>query len=57
LAAAGIPVVVANSRQIRDFARATGQLAKTDALDAEIIARFAESVRPMDRPVKDKALR
>ena len=53
----GIPVVVANPRQIRDFARATGQLAKTDALDAEIIARFAESVRPMARPVKDKALR
>jgi len=57
LAAAAIPVVVANPRQIRDFARATGQLAKTDALDAEIIARFAESVRPMARPVKDKALR
>ena len=57
LAAAGLPVVVANPRQIRDFARATGQLAKTDALDAEVIARFAEAVRPGTRPVKDKALR
>jgi hypothetical protein len=45
LAAAGIPVVVMNPRQIRDFARATGCLAKTDRLDAEVIAAFAEAVR------------
>jgi transposase len=54
---AGLPTVVVNPRQIRDFARATGQLAKTDTLDAEIIARFGESVRPAIRPLKDKALR
>lgn len=46
LASMGLPVVVANPRQIRDFARATGQLAKTDALDAEALARFAEGVQP-----------
>jgi transposase len=46
LASTGLPVVVANPRQIRDFARATGRLAKTDALDAEAIARFAEGVQP-----------
>lgn len=37
-----LPVVVANPRQVRDFAKATGQLAKTDALDAQILARFAD---------------
>jgi len=46
LAIAGIPVAVVNPRQVRDFARATGQLAKTDAIDAQILARFAETVRP-----------
>ncbi len=46
LAAAGLPVVVVNPRQVRDFARATGQLAKTDALDARMLALFAERVRP-----------
>src|SRR2546427_12091630 len=51
LAAAGLPVVVANPRQIRDFARATGQLAKTDQLDAAILALFAERVRPTPRPL------
>lgn len=51
LASAGLPVVVANPRQIRDFARATGKLAKTDALDAEAIARFAEGVQPPVRPL------
>ncbi len=50
LAGAGLPVAVINPRQIRDFARATGQLAKTDALDARIIALFAEAVRPIARP-------
>jgi transposase len=55
LAAAGLPLVVVNPRQIRDFARATGRLAKTDRLDAEAIARFAEAVRPEPRPVPDQA--
>jgi transposase len=55
LAAAGLPLVVVNPRQIRDFARATGRLAKTDRLDAEAIARFAEAVRPAPRPVPDAA--
>jgi transposase len=55
LAAAGLPVVVANPRQVRDFARATGQLAKTDQLDAGILALFAERVRPMPRPLPDDA--
>ena len=57
LAAAGLPLVVVNPRQIRDFARATGRLAKTDRLDAQIIARFAEAVRPEPRPVPDEAAR
>lgn len=51
LAGAGLPVVAINPRQIRDFARATGKLAKTDALDAAAIARFAEAVRPEPRAV------
>jgi len=55
LAAASLPVVVANPRQVRDFARATGQLAKTDAIDAESLARFAERVRPEPRPLPDAA--
>jgi transposase len=55
LAAAGLPVVVANPRQIRDFARATGQLAKTDQIDAAILALFAERVRPTPRPLSDEA--
>jgi transposase len=55
LAAAGLPLVVVNPRQIRDFARATGRLAKTDRLDAEAIARFAEAVRPPPRPLPDRA--
>lgn len=55
LAAAGLPVVVVNPRQIRDFAKATGQLAKTDALDAAVLAQFAEAVRPPVRPLPDAA--
>jgi transposase len=51
LATTGIPVAVVNPRQVRDFARATGQLAKTDALDAAAIARFAEGVQPPVRPL------
>jgi transposase len=54
LAAAGLPVVVVNPRQVRDFARATGQLAKTDRLDAQVLARFAEAIRPPVRPVPDE---
>jgi transposase len=57
LVAAGIPLAVVNPRQIRDFARATGQLAKTDALDAKAIARFAEAVRPEPRAVPDEQAR
>ena len=53
LAAAALPVVVVNPRQVRDFARATGQLAKTDALDAAILAHFAAAVRPPVRPLRD----
>ena len=54
LASAGLPVAVVNPRQVRDFARATGQLAKTDTLDARVIALFAEAVRPAPRPVPDE---
>ena len=46
LAAAGVPVVVVNPRQVRDFAKAAGKLAKTDALDAQTLAHFAEVMRP-----------
>ncbi len=53
LAAAGLPVVVVNPRQVRDFARATGKLAKTDALDAAVLAQFADAVRPALRPLPD----
>jgi transposase len=56
LATAGFPVVVANPRQVRDFAKATGQLAKTDALDAHVLALFAERVRPAPRPLPDDAV-
>lgn len=53
LATAGLAVAVVNPRQVRDFARAIGQLAKTDALDAQLLARFAEVVRPQPRPLPD----
>ena len=53
LAAAELPVVVVNPRQVRDFARATGTLAKTDALDAAVLAHFADAVRPSVRPLRD----
>jgi transposase len=49
--AAKVPVAVVNPRQVRDFAKATGRLAKTDALDAAVLARFAEAVRPQVRPL------
>jgi transposase len=51
LAAAGLAVALVNPRQTRDFARATGRLAKTDRLDAEALAHFAEAVRPEPRPL------
>jgi transposase len=55
LVSAGLPVVVANPRQVRDFAKACGRLAKTDAIDARILARFAERVRPAPRPLPTEA--
>src|SRR3954469_17262027 len=57
LPAASLPVAVVNPRQVRAFARATGRLAKTDRLDAEAIARFAEAVRPPVRPPPGEATR
>ena len=57
LAGAQLPVVVVNPRQIRDFARAAGQLAKTDTLDAAVIALFGERMRPPLRPLPDEAAR
>ena len=53
LTAASLPVAVVNPRQVRDFAKATGRLAKTDALDAQVLAHFAEAVRPEVRPLPD----
>jgi transposase len=57
LAAADLPLAVVNPRQIRDFARATGRLAKTDPIDAAVIAHFAEAVRPEARPVASEEAR
>ena len=54
LAQAGLAVVIVNPRQVRNFAKATGILAKTDAIDARVIARFAEAVKPEVRPLKDR---
>ena len=56
LAVAGVELVVVNPRQVRDFARATGKLAKTDALDAQMLARFGEAVKPAVRPLPDATL-
>ena len=53
LATVGLPIVVVNPRQARDFARATGQLAKTDALDARALAHCADVIRPTPRPLPD----
>lgn len=55
LATAGLAVVAVNPRQVRDFARSTGRLAKTDALDAQVLAQFAAVVRPPARPLPDAA--
>lgn len=57
LASAGLPVIVVNPRQVRDFARATGRLAKTDEIDAGILAQFGVAVRPKRRPLPDEQLR
>lgn len=57
LGSAGVPVVAVNPRQVRDFARAQGRLAKTDALDAQVLAHFAAAVRPQVRPLPDAATR
>lgn len=54
LVSKGFSVAVVNPRQVRDFAKATGRLAKTDALDAEVIAHFAEVIKPEVRPLKDE---
>jgi transposase len=55
LGSAGLPVVVVNPRQVRDFAKATGQLAKTDALDAHVLAAFGARVQPERRPLPSDA--
>jgi transposase len=52
---AQLPVVVVNPRQVRDFAKALGKLAKTDRIDAEVLARFAEAVQPELRPLSTEA--
>ena len=57
LSAAGLPVVVVNARQVRDFARAVGRLAKTDAIDAAMLAYFAEAIRPELRALPDEMTR
>ena len=54
LAEAGLPVAIVNPRQVRKFAGAIGRLAKTDAIDAAVIAHFAEAVRPQPRPLPDE---
>lgn len=53
LGVAGLPVAVVNPRQVRDFAKATGRLAKTDRLDAQVLAHFAQAVQPQPRPLPD----
>lgn len=57
LAAAGLAVAVVNPRQARDFAKATGKLAKTDAIDAAALAHFARAIRPEVRPLPDETTR
>ena len=56
LAEAGLPAAIVNPRQVRRFAEALGQLAKTDAIDARVIAHFAEAVRPVPRPIPDRMM-
>ena len=57
LAASGLHLAVVNPRQVRNFARATGKLAKTDALDAQVLAHFAEAMRPASKPLPDAGTR
>jgi transposase len=57
LAAEQLPVVIVNPRQVRDFARATGQLAKTDRLDAHVLAHFGEAIRPEVRALPEATAR
>jgi transposase len=57
LGAKQLPVVIVNPRQVRDFARATGQLAKTDRLDADVLAHFGEAIQPEVRPLPDATAR
>ena len=57
LGTAGIPVAVVNPRQVRDFARSLGKLAKTDRLDAQVLAHFAEATKPTPRPLPDEQAR
>ena len=57
LALAGLPVSVVNPRQTRDFAKAMGILAKTDSLDADVLARFGQAVRPVPRALPDEQTR
>jgi transposase len=54
LGLAGLPVIVVNPRQVRDFAKSTGRLAKTDRLDAQVLVAFAVAIRPEIRPLKDE---
>jgi transposase len=54
LAVAGLPVAVVNPRRVRDFAKALGILAKTDRIDAQVLARFAADMRPTPRPLPDE---
>lgn len=56
LAVGRLAVVVVNPRQVRDFAKATGKLAKTDTIDAAVLAHFGEAVKPEPRPMPDDAL-
>jgi transposase len=55
LIAAGLPVAVVNPRQVRDFAKASGRFAKTDQLDAKVLADFAQAIKPVQRPLPDAA--
>ena len=57
LATSGVAVAIVNPRQVRDFAKATGRLAKTDRIDATVLAHFAEAVRPEPRPLADEDAR
>lgn len=57
LVALGLKVAVLNPRQVRDFARASGELAKTDSIDARLLCRFASALRPQARGVPDESTR